>query len=138
MTDETLLGVLLSIPLGIVGGIYAGIIVARYQRFADLRSEVLRVIRAIDFMDQDGQAQIKVNKDTTELLYIAGDFAFISHENAYKITATLNKEIADTNYQAVLGMVGYGEYSDQHKKWQQQTRSISPNPFVLLSLWSGL
>lgn len=137
--DETLLGVLLGIPPGIIGGIYAGLIVARYQRFADLRSEILRIIRAIDFiMDQDDQVQIKTNKDIADLLYIAGDFAFLRHKNAYMITATLSNEISDSNYQAKSGMLGYDKYSEKHKKWQQQARSISPNPFVLLWLWSGL
>lgn len=138
MTDETLLGVLLGIPPGIFGGIYAGLIVARYQRFADLRSELLRIIRAIDYMDENGRVQIKENKNIADILHIAGDFAFLCHKGAFKITSTLYSEIANTNHHAKSGRLGYDQYSVQHKKWQQQARSISPNPLVLLRFLSGL
>lgn len=138
MTDETLLGVLLGIPPGIIGGIYAGLIVARYQRFADLRSELLRIIRAIDFMDENGRVQITEHKDTADILHIAGDFAFLRHKCAFEITSELNAAISTTNYRAKGGGLTYQQYSAQYEKWQHRARSISPNPLVLLRLWSGL
>ena len=138
MTNDTLVGVLLSIPPGIIGGIYAGLIVARYQRFADLRSELLRIIRAIYFMDENGRVKIKENKDIADILHIAGDFAFLRHKCAFEATSVLNKEISSTNYQAMGGGLTYDQYSAQYKKWEQQSRSISPSPLVLLQPWSGL
>lgn len=138
MTDETLLSVLLGIPPGIIGGIYAGLIVARYQRFADLRSELLRIIRGIDFMDENGRVRITENKDTADILHIAGDFAFLRHKHAFEIASGLNAEISSTNHQAKGGGLTYEQYSEQYRKWQHRARSISPNPLVLLRLWSGL
>lgn len=138
MINETIIGVLLGIPPGILGGIYAGLIVARYQRFADLRSELLRIIRSIDFMDDNGRVQITESKDISDILHIAGDFAFLRHKYAFETASALNSAISSTHYQAMSGGLSFDQYSEHYKRWQQQARSISPNLLVLLRLWSGL
>jgi hypothetical protein len=138
MSCENLIALIFSVPVGILSGLYSGLIVARYQRFSDLRSQVLRIIREIDFVDENGQINLPRRKDVPELSLIAGDFMFLRHAKAGKRTLCLQKEISEALYLASLGKVNYETLEKQHASWQDDARRLRPNPICLLRFWAGL
>jgi hypothetical protein len=71
MSLDSILSLLLGIPIGLVSGLYTGLIVTRYARFAELRNEVLRIIRSIDFMREESRINITNDQDVPKFVLIA-------------------------------------------------------------------
>jgi hypothetical protein len=138
MSRENLIALILSVPVGIISGLYSGLLVARYQRFSDLRSQVLRIIREIDFVDQNSQINLPRRREVPELSLIAGDFIFLQHAKAGKRTLCLQKEISEALYLASIGKLDYQAFEKQHSCWQDAARRLRPNPICLLRFWAGL
>ena len=138
MSAETLISFLLGIPVGVISGLYSGLIVARYQRFADLRSQVLRVIREIDFIDEASRINFPRRKDVPELILTASDFLFLKHRRAGENTLRLASEITEALNLASKGKMEYEVFQVRYSAWQHAGRSLSPSPSRLLRLWSGL
>ncbi len=138
MTHEGLVSLILSIPLGIISGLYAGLIVARYQRFSDLRSRVLWLIREIDFMQEGSRMTFPKRKETPELLLISSDFRFLRHTQAADESLQLLKEIDESIYGASKGTLDYETFERRYSEWQDRGRNLGPNLFWILRLWGGL
>lgn len=138
MNAETLISLLLGIPIGVISGLYSGLIVARYQRFADLRSQVLRVIREIDFIKEESRIAFPKRKDVPELFLVASDFLFLKHRRAGESTLKLASEINEALYLASNGNIDYEVFQARYSAWQDAGRSLGPSPIRLLRLWSGL
>jgi hypothetical protein len=128
MSRETLIGLILGVPVEIISGLYSGLIVARYQRFADLRSQVLRIIREIDFVVETSHVKLLRRKDVPELSLIASDFVVLRHSKATKKTLCLQKEISETLYLASMGKVSYESLEKHYASWQDHARKLRPNP----------
>lgn len=79
MSSDSVISLLLGIPLSIITGLYSGVILSRYVRFAELRNEVLRIVRAIDFIQEPGRVLISNDQDVAKLVLIAGDLYFLKH-----------------------------------------------------------
>jgi hypothetical protein len=138
MSTETLISILLGIPIGVISGLYSGLIVARYQRFADLRLQVLRVIREIEFTKEESRIDFPRRKGVPELVIVASDFLFLKHRRAGESTLQLASEIEEALYLASKGKIGYEVFHARYSGWQDAGRSLGPNPIPLLRLWSGL
>ncbi len=138
MSLDSLISLLLSIPLGLVSGLYTGLIVTRYARFAELRSEALRIIRAIDFMSDGAGVQLSHHEDVPKLLLISSDLLFLRHKEAGEQMAQLLQRISTTNYEAQNGKLSVGEYNSQHTAWQEAARALPPNKLVLWAFWGKL
>ena len=82
MSADSILSLLLGIPIGIISGLYTGIIVTRYARFAELRNETLRIIRSIDFVHEAPNILVSNDQDVSKLALIASDLFFLSHRTA--------------------------------------------------------
>lgn len=138
MSSESLIALLLGVPVGIISGLYSGLIVARYQRFSDLRSQVLRIIREIDFIKENSRIDFPKRKDVPELTLIASDFFFLRHVRAGESTLRLQKEISEALYLASRGKISYETFESQYASWQDSGRRLRPNPIWLLRFWAGL
>lgn len=138
MSVDSLIGLLLSIPLGLVSGLYTGLIVTRYARFAELRGEALRIIRAIDFMQEDSGVHITHHEDVPKLLLVSSDLLFLHHRKAGEFVAQLFQQISSTNYDAQSGKLCAGEYNNRYAAWQEAARALPPNKLVMWALWGSL
>lgn len=133
MSNDSIISLFLGIPIGIISGLYTGIIVTRYARFAELRNEALRIIRSIDFMQESSFIQINNDHDVSRLILISSDMVFLRHSKAGELVNQLSKEIQSTNIAARSGQINIIDYSNYYGDWQTRARNLPPNKFVIFS-----
>lgn len=138
MSIDSILSLLLGIPIGLASGLYTGIIVTRYARFAELRNETLRIIRAIDFMSEENSVRITNDEDVPKLLLVSSDLLFLSHKEAGEQVNQLLQEISTTTADARNGKINSIEYVGRHSAWQRVARELPPSKKVLWALWGKL
>ncbi|MGZ5540701.1 MAG: hypothetical protein ACXWE3_03120 [Methylobacter sp.] len=128
----------MSIPIGLVSGLYTGLIVTRYSRFAELRNEALRIIRSIDFMETEDKVRVSNNENVPNLLNISSDLLFLKHRKAGEQVIQLLKEVSSTTHEAQVGKLNVIEYGRCHAEWQRIARELPGNKIVLWSLWGKI
>ena len=138
MSQESWIALLISVPVGIVSGLYSGLIVARYQRFSELRARLLRIVREIDFMGDQQRIIFPARKDVPELTLIASDFFFLKHAGAGDETLRLEAEIKNAIYLGSHGKIDSETFSEKFSAWQSAGRRLKPNLIQLLRLRGGL
>lgn len=138
MSLETIISLLLGIPIGLVSGLYTGLIVTRYARFAELRNETLRIIRTIDFMQDGSKVDVSNDHDVPKLVLISSDLLFLGHRTAGEQTMKLFTEMSNTNYSARAGKIGVEEYAEHCACWQKIARELPGSKLVLWSVWGRL
>lgn len=138
MSNDSIISLFLGIPIGIISGLYTGIIVTRYARFAELRNEALRIIRSIDFMQESSSIQISNDHDVSKLILISSDMFFLRHIKAGELVSQLSQQIQSTNNEARYGRINISDYSNRYASWQTSARNLPPNKFVICSFWGRL
>jgi hypothetical protein len=138
MSKETILSLLLSIPIGIISGLYAGIIVARYQRFADLRLQAKKLILEIDFIWEDPRMFFPRRKETPEFSTISSDFFFLGHKSAGTKVLEVWQDIQRNITNASAGRVNSESFNEKYINWQNEIRALSPEMLPILRIWGGL
>lgn len=138
MSQEGWIALLMGVPVGIISGLYSGLIVARYQRFSELRARLLRIIREIDFIGDEKRITFPARKDVPELTPIASDFFFLQHTDAGEQTLRLQTAIKEAIYLGSLGRIDSELFGEKFLEWQEGGRRLKPNVLQLLRLWGGL
>lgn len=138
MSCDTIIGLLLGIPLSIITGLYSGVILSRYVRFAELRNEVLRVIRRIDFIQEANGVSISKTDDVAKLILISSDLYFLKHRKAGEIVNTIRSDIDEISMHASIGRLKIGAFEQSYSNWQNMARTLPPNKLVLWSWWAKL
>lgn len=129
---------ILSIPIGIISGLYAGLVVARYQRFADLRLEAKKVILQIDFLWEHDHMEFPKRSETPELSRISSDLAYLGHKSASKAVLGLSQDVGCNVANARFGRLDFEAFNAKYLEWQQSIRELSPRPWSIIKLWGGL
>ncbi|MCD9088693.1 hypothetical protein [Stenotrophomonas sp. SY1] len=132
MSEESLLALLLSLPIGIVSGLYSSLIVTKYARFSELRWEALRIIRSINFIGDDTQLEVTEPSNLSSLPLIASDLYGLGHRAAGSTINSLYDIILGANIAIASGAITPAAYMSQHEDWQRQSGEISPNKRIYL------
>ncbi len=138
MQSDTIISLILALPIGVITGLYSGLIVSRYIRFSDLRNELLRIIRSIDFVQEEKHIYIFNDQDIVKIPLIASDLFFLQHKKAGEIVCDLRKAIDQTKILAIAGEMDISMYEEAYSQWQKMANKLPPNRLVLFSLWSNL
>jgi hypothetical protein len=138
MKCETLISLMLGIPIGVVTGLYSGIIVSRYSRFAELRNQLLRIIRTIDYMEEQSRVDITNDQDVGKIDIIISDLFFLKHKKAGEKMCSVLESIYRMKMLATSGKINVLQYEEYYLEWQKVVQSLTPNKFILFSLWSKL
>lgn len=138
MPLDSLVSLVLGIPIGLVSGLYTGLFVARYSRFSELRNEVLRAIRSINFIENKQTIDIINDRDVKNLPLIASDLLFLGHRVAGEHVLRLSQDVTTTNYSAKHGRVTIDQYTEKYSNWQNVGRQLPGNKAVLWSLWGRI
>lgn len=138
MQSDTVISLVLALPIGVATGLYSGVIVSRYARFADLRNQLLRIIRSIDYMQEQDRLDIKNDQDVSKIMLISGDLFFLKHQKAGQNVSALLSEIEHTKILATSGQIDVAAYENKYREWQTIANSLTPNRLVLFSFWSKL
>lgn len=138
MSSDTIISLLLGIPLSIITGLYSGAILSRYVRFSELRNETLRIIRTIDFMQEADGVSISKTDDIAKLILISSDLYFLKHRKAAQTVNAIRSDIDEISRHASIGRLKVGAFEQNYSNWQYMARTLSPNKLVLWSLWAKL
>ena len=122
----------INVGLGILSGVYAGLIVARFVKFEEIRTQVKRVIQDIDFMNEGPNGELVMISEPRirDLHNCHSDLLYLQHESAAKVVGDLIAAISNVKHTA--GQVT-GDIGDFYNVWQSMIRKIIPNIRVLLS-----
>jgi hypothetical protein len=129
---------LINLSVGVVTGLYSGLVVARYQRFSDLRSQAKKTILEIDYIHENGRMIFPRRSEVPEFTQIASELLYLKHRKAASRLLNLQSEIYSSIQDAGMGRISYDNFQSQYLEWQRAISAISPNPFQLLRLFSGL
>lgn len=132
MSLESLLALILSLPIGIAGGLYSSLIVTKYARFSELRAEALRIIRSIRFVGDDNKLEIFEPNNLDSMALVASDLAGLGHEAACETVLEIYNVILHSNSATIAGEMRPTNYMDAYADWQRRTREISPNKRIYL------
>ncbi|MGY1425223.1 hypothetical protein [Lysobacter sp. A289] len=132
MSKESLVSLLLSLPIGIVSGLYSSLIVTKYARFSELRREALRIIRSINYIGDDTKLQVTEPSNLSALSLIASDLYGLGHRAAGDTISSLYDIILGASMAASSGFITPAAYMTQHGDWQRRAREIGPNKRIYL------
>ena len=138
MSKETIISLILAFPIGIITGLYSGVILSRFTRFSELRNEVLRIIRTIDFMQEQGKLVITNDRDVAKLTLVVSDLLFLKHKKAADIVARISSDIGEKKMHAETGCLKFDAYNSTYIEWQKSANAITPSKLVIFSLWGKL
>ena len=138
MQSDTIISLILAVPIGIITGLYSGFIISRYIRFSDLRNQLIRIIRSIEYIQEENYVAIQNDQDVAKIPLIASDLFFLKHKNAGEIVTKLRSSIDQMKILAASGQIDVLAYDDSYKQWQTIVNNLTPNRAVLLSFWSRL
>jgi hypothetical protein len=127
-----------SFIFSILSGLYAGLIVARYQRFADLRLQAKKVILEIYYIHQDSKMTFPKRKSVPEFVIIASDLFFLKHKKAGIAINQLSTEIYSTINEAETGKMDCETFKKCYQSWQDSINNISPSLLQIIRLRGGL
>lgn len=138
MSSDLIISLVLGVPFSIITGLYSGVILSRYIRFAELRNEVLRIIRTIDFMQEIDRVLISNDHDVSKLALIVSDLIYLKHHKAAEIASAIRTDIDEISIHVRAGRLNVAAFEQNYSNWQNMARSLPPNRLVLWSLWSRL
>lgn len=138
MSKETIISLILAFPIGIITGLYSGVILSRYTRFAELRNEVLRIIRTIDFMQEAEKLVITNDRDVSKLSLVVSDLLFLKHKEAADVVARLSSDISEKKMHADARHLMVDAYKSSYVEWQKYANAITPSKSVIFSFWGKL
>ena len=138
MSNDTIFSLYLSIPIGLISGLYAGLVIARYQRFADLRLQAKKIILEIDYISEGTKMLFPHRQDTREFHIIASDLLFLGHTSAGIKMLEISQEIQQSISEAKSGTIDFKKFDEKYLSWQQSIRSLSPKMLQIMRLWGGL
>jgi hypothetical protein len=135
---ESILTLIYGVPIGILSGIYSGVIVSRYARFAELRNEVLRVVRSICYISEESKIIISNDSNFSMLVLISSDLFFLKHKKSAERVNLISSQIREAGYKASNGQLTYDEYNKLILDCQFLARNLPANKAILWSLWGKL
>jgi hypothetical protein len=138
MNIDPLLGLFLSLPIGVASGLYSSLIVSKIARFSALRSECLRVIRGISFIGESQNIVVLGKENVAQLPLIAGEMRHLGHKKAGAIASELYSSILGCNIAAEYGKISVEDYGRNFALWQEKSREMSASLWQLYWPFSRL
>jgi hypothetical protein len=125
---------LVAIAIGLLTGLYSGLIVARVARFAGLQSEAKRLVQSLNWIPDDPaieRATIKsIGRLNAQFVLISSELYFLKHKDAGNTINTISADFVQ-----ILGTPRLGEKIDAcDTRWQKAIRMMQPNWCAILSL----
>lgn len=131
-----LLSLTSSLPIGILAGLYSGLIITRYSRFTSLRNEVIRIVRSINYMAGDTNLVITGLEELPKTFLISSDLLSLHHRKAADTVLTVNAAIWESNSLAERGQITSEAYGERYLHWQKMIREMAPNKAIIFSIKS--
>ena len=131
LSTNILIGLGTGLASGFVTGFYSGLIISRRNRFDSLRADLLRHINSIEYMQEAGRVAISPGT-SSQLLYVASDFAHFGHRQAAEVTLKGNKATVSALSDSERGVLDVGALEERLKDVRDMFRSVRPSSKVYL------
>ena len=126
LCTNILIGLGTGVTSGIVTGVYSGRIIARRNRFDSLRSDLLRHVNSIEYMQEEGR--VAINHGTSaQILYVASDLAHFGHRAAAEAALSANQHLNAVLSDAARGAIDMPAVESQLNEIRKAFRSINPS-----------
>ncbi|SKA29534.1 Uncharacterised protein [Vibrio cincinnatiensis] len=121
---------LVNVFLSVLSGIYAGLVVARFVKFEEIRTRIKKVIYNIDFINDgpNGEYILIDRGNSNDLLLYISELLYLQHKSAANIVGGLMTSI---NHSKANPHQLTGDINDFYPKWQEIARKLKPNIWVL-------
>ncbi|HEY0197068.1 MAG TPA: hypothetical protein VGC19_00835 [Rhodanobacter sp.] len=121
-----LIGLGTGLASGLVTGLYSGRIISRRNRFDSLRADLLRHVNSIEYMQEN--RRVAVSRGTSsQLLYVASDFAHFGHRQAAEATLVGNKAIISALGDSGKGALDVDALEQRLNDVRAKFRAITPS-----------
>jgi hypothetical protein len=123
---------IVAIATNLIAGLYSGLVVARYARFAGLQREAKRLVQAFDSPLNDAIESATVERvirANTQFSLIASEFYFLKHWAAGNTLMLIARE-----FDEIIGSRRVLGFEEKYGRWQEVIREMRPNWRALLNM----
>ena len=134
MSAEAILSLLLGIPIAF----YCSAVYGRISRFSEIKREVLRIIRSVDFMQEESGVVITNDAEIPRLTLVVSELLSLKHQKAAEEVSKIHSEFHEIGMHARIGRLDVSAFNQNYSNWQAAANSLPPNRLVLWSPWPKL
>ena len=96
MSPDTALSLQIGIPASLIASLYAVIVISRYLRFSELRTELLRLVRSIEHI-YGRSPVVKGEENTRKMLLVASDLIYFGHKRAAAKVFEISQDLSESS-----------------------------------------
>lgn len=136
MDDLVFLGlsVIATIVLGILSGLYSGLVVSRAAQFNELIREAERPLKRFDCMEEDGKVIFRFSTDDLRAIgFAAADLAANGHVQASVAVTAVEREINDAILKAKGGRFSYVDLENAALVLRHRLGALRPTRLAIYS-----
>lgn len=134
MSTEAIISLLLGIPIAF----YCSAVYGRVSRFAEVKREVLRIIRSVDFMQEEPGVTITNDEEIPKLTLVVSELLSLKHHEAAEEVAKIHSDFQEIGMHAKIGRLDASEFNQNYSNWQAAANNLPPNRLVIWSPWPTL
>jgi len=131
------MGLIVGTLIGAAFAFPSGVILARWQRFYQIRDDALRIIQMIDFVNEGGRVAFIRSPEVEKLTLLAGDFFRIRQSAAGEKLGMINQEIINYLYVTPAARSDYTAFERSYAEWQHTLRNLTGDAWGYLQMRSG-
>ncbi|QXZ08896.1 hypothetical protein KUF54_12640 [Comamonas sp. Y33R10-2] len=124
--ENILIGLGTGLASGLVTGLYSGLIISRRNRFDSLRVDLLRHINSIEYMQEEDGVRV-VPGTSSQLIYVASDFAHFGHRQAAEVSSYGHKTVISAINDSTCGRLNTASLELELNKVREKFRAIKPS-----------
>lgn len=134
MSAETIISLLLGIPIAF----YCSAVYGRIIRFSEIKREVLRIIRIVDFMQEGTGVVITKDEDISKLSLIISELLSLRHRKAAEEVSRICSDFHEVSIHAKIGRLDASAFGHSYSNWQSAANNLPPNWLTFWIPWPKL
>lgn len=124
--ESLVVGLVTGLVSGCITGYYSGAIISRRSRFDTLRSDALRHLNSIDYMQEDSVVQVSEGS-FHQLLETASELFYFGHRVAGKSTMDAYQLVGESMRKARCGQISSTGLEESINEARVLVRSVRPS-----------
>ena len=134
MSTEAIITLLLGIPITF----YCSAVYGRISRFSEIKREVLRIFRTVDFMQESKGVIITKDEEIPKLTLIVSELISLKHRKAAEEVSRICSDFHEVSMHARIGRLDVSAFGQSFSNWQSAINHLPPNRFAFWSPWFKL
>lgn len=131
MSSDTIISLLLAIPISF----YCTTVYGRVSRFSEAKREALRIIRAVNFMQEQNGVVITKDKEIPKLNLIVSELLSLKHLEAAEQLSRICSDFHEVSMHAKNGRLDFSAVDQSYSKWQAAINKLTPNRLAFWTPW---